>query len=786
MSSKTDSSEWLEDQKQQVSENGGGVGWDGATLQEMIQESEDLFEETGHYHGREELSMKSEQRTAYEQMFSQLRGGLVNARETTVDVSASPIVEQEGECCFAVYTPEGDSITLSTGILAHVHTMSDAIKYMVKHGWEDNPGIEPGNIFCNTDSQIGDAHTCDVQTIVPVFWEGELVAWAAGVTHAIETGGGMEGSMPVNNAKRYSDGLYTTCRKIGEDFELHQDWETESKHGVRTHDFFKLDERTRVAGCMMIRDLVHEILEKEGADAWKQFTREAIEDGRRGTQQRVKSMLVPGTYRRSIVTGIHMDKEEMDHPDGTNRQIVHAPLETTVNEDGSLEFDLEGANRWGFHPFNGAPSPLQAGLWVGLTETLIPGEKINDGAFFATDFHFPEGTWTNPQNSEVAHSLSWYTTNPTWSGLYRQICQAYHARGIVEETTAGNPNTGNIMQGGGINQYGQNTAINSFEMAAQGFGARGFMDGLDYSAAIWNPEGDMGDAEIWEMTEPLMFLGRNVKPNTGGPGKYRGGSGFESLRLIWGAKRWNMTHVDMDAGKTTADRGVFGGYPGASLYALRGHDTDLKERFENQEPIPHADRDPESGEFEGSFEGDVRRGQDIVPMERYEDYDVYHNPIRGGPGYGDPIERDPDKVKEDVEEGYVLPRFAESTYGVVLKQESESGEEDQYSVDTDATEELRESMMAEREEKSQPVHEWMDEEQERIREQDAIDVVKKTYMSSMRMSSEFESHFKEFWDLPDDWEPELSEEAEKELEGRFIQPFKRIWDKENVTQYDME
>ena len=58
--------------------------------------------------------------------------------------------------------------------------MSDAIKYMVRNGWEDNPRIRPGDIFANNDPVIGDVHNADVQTFVPIFWEGELVAWAGG------------------------------------------------------------------------------------------------------------------------------------------------------------------------------------------------------------------------------------------------------------------------------------------------------------------------------------------------------------------------------------------------------------------------------------------------------------------------------------------------------------------------------------------------------------------------------------------------------------------------------
>jgi acetone carboxylase, alpha subunit len=157
------------------------IGWDGRTLMQMLDESNRLFEETGYYHGLENLELQGSDPIGYEKLFSRIRGGLVSARETALNISASPIVRELGELCFALYTPEGDSVALSTGIIVHVHTMSDAIKYMVREDYEDNPGIRPGDIFANNNPVIGDVHNADVQTFVPIFWEDELVAWAGGV-----------------------------------------------------------------------------------------------------------------------------------------------------------------------------------------------------------------------------------------------------------------------------------------------------------------------------------------------------------------------------------------------------------------------------------------------------------------------------------------------------------------------------------------------------------------------------------------------------------------------------
>jgi len=110
-------------------------------------------------------------------------------------------VKEIGELCFGLYTPEGDSVALSTGIIVHIHTMSDAIKYMIRTGYEDDPGISPGDIFCNNDASIGDVHNADVLTIVPIFWEQELVGWAAGVTHEIDIGAKTPGGVPIGPAR---------------------------------------------------------------------------------------------------------------------------------------------------------------------------------------------------------------------------------------------------------------------------------------------------------------------------------------------------------------------------------------------------------------------------------------------------------------------------------------------------------------------------------------------------------------------------------------------------------
>ena len=211
-----------------------------------------------------------------------------------------------------------------------------------------------------------------------------------------------------------------------------------------------------------------------------------------------------------------------------------------------------------------------------------------------------------------------------------------------------------------IHQYNDIHAINSFEAAAEGTGAGAVKDGLDHAAAIWNPEGDMGDMEIWELAELLVYLGRSIKPNTGGYGKYRGGCGYETLRMVWGSRDWTMFF--MGNGYITSDCGLMGGYPAASGYRFEAHGTDLKERFAKQLPTFPRGGDPNPAEhkYEQCLEAEVvkRDKQTITTEAIFEDYDLYLNYLRGGPGFGDPLERRPEDIEKDLNGGYVLPEYA--------------------------------------------------------------------------------------------------------------------------------
>ncbi|MBU0604255.1 MAG: hydantoinase B/oxoprolinase family protein [Gammaproteobacteria bacterium] len=756
----------------------------GQTLKQFRDEILARTKETGHYNGLETLELRESDPIGYEKLFSKLRGGLVHARETAKKIAASPIVEQEGELCFTLYNAAGDCVLTSTGIIIHVGTMGAAIKYMIENNWESNPGINDGDMFTNNDCQIGNVHPCDIQTIVPIFHEERLIGWVGGVTHVIDTGAVTPGSMSTGQVQRFGDGYIVTCRKTGVNDTPLRDWLHESQRSVRTPKYWILDERTRIAGCHMIRDLVKEVIAADGIEAYEKFAYEVIEEGRRGLMMRIQAMTLPGVYRKVSFVDV-----PYAHPDVQTSSafakldsIMHSPVEMTIKRDGKWRLDFEGASRWGWHTFNAHQVAFTSGIWVMMCQTLVPTQRINDGAYFATEFHLPKGTWCNPDDRRTGHAYAWHFLVSGWAALWRGLSQSYFSRGYLEEVNAGNANTSNWLQGGGINQDGEIHAVNSFEASSCGTGACAVKDGLNHAAAIWNPEGDMGDIEIWEMAEPLLYMGRNVKANSGGYGKYRGGCGFETLRMVWNAQDWTMFF--MGNGYMNSDWGMMGGYPSATGYRFEAHNTGLERRIANGESLPlGGDMDPGAPTYEHNIDATARikRDQQCMTTEDcYDNHDLYLNYLRGGPGFGDPIDRETQAIEKDLNQKFLLPEFAQKVYGAVISKDAKGV----WTVDAAKTKARRAEIRKERIARSVPTREWMKEERSNVLNKHASQAVRHMFSTSFALSEKFTNEFKKFWDLPADWELPESELGVPSYGSKYRMDLSTMPDVRTVVQVE--
>ena len=732
------------------------IGWDGKSLKEMLEESENLIEEKKCYYGIEHLRLKDENPFKYEKAYASLRGALVSARETALHVAASPIVTEIGELCFGLYTPEGDSIAVSTGILVHIHTMSEGIKFMIREGYEEDPTINQGDIFLNNDPQCGNVHTTDVQTLIPIFWEEQLIGWAGGVTHQIDIGGITPGHTLVSSIQRFDDGAYYTCRKIGSNDKIWRDHMISAKKAVRSPMYWELDEKCRLAGNLMIRDAVYEFIEREGIEYYKQFIREAIEEGRQIVQKRVKERLIPGRYRAASFMDLPM-KEQAWVPLAKEDRISNHPIEINVKEDGTFSLSFDGASAGGANAFNCDKGAMEGGQWVLLTQILIYGDKVNDGAYFAVEKEYPLGSWANPGDPYLSYQAPWGNLIPAYTTMMKCLSYGLFARGFREEVVPGYGFTGDSIQGGGIFNagplMGERWMLSTFEISGQGLGASAVRDGLNWGYAMWNPESDLGDVETWELFQGgIPYLSRKVKPNVAGYGKYRGGGNYGSVAYIA-----NSEKVEFFAGREGlvfhGSGGMHGGFPNSTSYRLQATNTNLEEIFKNKRDYPLSDDDTRNGEFEHYIEGDIERKPygTIYPIS-LNNYDIIHFSESGGPGYGDPLERKLESIKQDLDEGLYTAQIINKVFGAVAKFDDTKKE---WKIDIEQSNKRRAEIKKERKEKSLTFEDFWEYERKKIVDRKFSDFVKRMYSESLKLSKRWGKEFKEFWKLPDDFQMEV-------------------------------
>lgn len=207
----------------------------------------------------------------------------------------------------------------------------------------------------------------------------------------------------------------------------------------------------------------------------------------------------------------------------------------------------------------------------------------------------------------------------------------------------------------------------------------------------------------------------------------------------------------MGNGYMNSDWGMMGGYPSGAGYRFEAHKTGLKERIAKGQSLPlGSDGNPDDANYEKhiSRSAKVKRDQQCMTTEDcYDNYDLYLNYLRGGPGFGDPIDREPASVEADLNGQLLLPEFAEKVYGAVCSQDDKGV----WHVDAQATAQRRAEMRKERIARSQPVKDWMKQERERILRKDASVQVQHMYASSFGQSAKFLEQFRSFWSLPPEW-----------------------------------
>ena len=153
--------------------------------------------------------------------------------------------------------------------------------------------------------------------------------------------------------------------------------------------------------------------------------------------------------------------------------------------------------------------------------------------------------------------------------------------------------------------------------------------------------------------------------------------------------------------------------------------------------------------FRSNATAQVKRDKQCITTEDcYANHDLYLNYLRGGPGFGDPLDREPAAIAADLNQKFLLPEYARKVYGAVFTQDAQGV----YAVDAAKTQARRAEVRRERLARAVPTREWMKEERERILNKHAATPVQHMFATSFALSAKFTQQFKEFWNLPPEWQ----------------------------------
>jgi N-methylhydantoinase B/oxoprolinase/acetone carboxylase alpha subunit len=526
------------------------------------------------------------------------------------------------------------------------------------------------------------------------------------------------------------------------------------KSRTRMPDWVLGDARGRLAGMITIRDKVLELIDKYGVDFFRDVIHEYVEDGRRYAVKRVKSQTVPGRIRKSNFKDLAMKGKRVVVPQQNGDFLLNQPLEMTISADASVKFSLAGASGWIPFGENITPTALTSALMNAYSH-MVGFDMFNWGAVASWELETPPtGSWANPHpaNFFAASGVAWAPAVMWMSSMYETFGRLYYARGYVEEVAAGAATT-LTAEFSGVGQFGVYVAGLTLEQASNGAPARGMADGENSAWCIYTPNADFGNAEISESYYPILYLGRNVEPDSGGYGTYRGGLGHTA---VWMFK--NTAGMEYQSGcagirsKIVGNHGMFGAYPvwpDRPGYALG---TNIKELIEAQKPLVHERGDPDDSQLERNIKARVLETNAVAPFvvpEQFQEYDVIIHPISGSQAQGDPLERDPALVAADLTKGWTREWVARDVYGVVAKQDPASKE---YGVDEQATRTLRDEKRAARKARAVPFREWWSQERERVAARENTDAaVKEMFRTSFTLTPPYGEQVRAFWQLPEDF-----------------------------------
>ena len=561
-----------------------------------------------------------------------------SARSTVINTAKDFSCSITDDQCRIVIIAEGLPIQL-----AAVNLIPEAVIELF------GDDIHPGDVFMNNSPYYGNLHHADVTVTAPVFYKGKLQFFVMDRAHQADIGAPIPTVFLPYAKTIYEEGLHIPCVRVQRNYEDIKDVIRMIKYRIRVSDQWYGDYIAQIGALRVAERRITEMCDKYGVDTLRTFVDEWQEYGK----------------ERMIAEIRNLPKGEWEG------QVTHDPLPGLIPEgitlkgkvaidpgEGYIDVDIRDNPDNIPCGFNLSEAATYGAVLTGILYNLDSTIPHNDGAFSRIRIQMREGCIVGKPTFPVGTSVC--TTNVVdrlislIQSTFAKIGPGYGiAEGPSSMTAGSSVVSGNDWRKGGA-PYINFLAYPPCGMAMQGHDGWVLFAILAAGGVVY-----CDSVELDEQRYPLIFDKNEFAIDSLGPGQW---DGAPPVDIIYGSRKDPVTIAWVNDSKLFPPKGVQGGLSGRP-----GNTYKVNIVTGQREEMP------------------IVAATTFMPDERV----LSEGP--GGAGYGDPLDRDPERVRLRAREGWISLTRARDVYGVILDTSVE-----QYAVDYGETTRLRDQMRKER------------------------------------------------------------------------------------------
>jgi N-methylhydantoinase B len=550
--------------------------------------------------------------------FEVVKNALYSAAEEMKIVLAktaySPVLKASGDYSCGIFDVAGNMVAQGPDLPIHLGSMPDTVRAVI----EVFPDATPDDVFIHNDPYHGGSHLPDVNVVMPAFFGDRLIGYGCVRAHWADIGSATPGSYGAVT-EIYGEGLRLPPIRLYRDGKLDPSVAAIIFANVRQASERQGDLRAQIAANRRAVARLQALCERYGADELLCIMDAVLDYSE--TMMRAALRRIPdgdATFEEVL------DGDGVIAPGATEDETFTIRGTICKRGDG-ITIDFTGTDMRVAGPMNAPATVTASGVFGALKMIADPQNRIppNSGAWRPITIHSVPGSVVHAQppapvvyaNHEISLRVS-----DIILGAMHQI--------TPDRAVAGSQGTGGVVIFGG-RDYRTDSVYVSYEVTKGGVGARPTKDGIN---AIAGPLANQMNTpvEILEMSFPLRVEEYSLVPDTGGAGRYRGGT---AARRSWRILNHDAQCTTCCERTVTAPPGLAGGLAGG---AARIWIT-----------LP-----------DGTSRPVTSKGAFIAPSGSLLTIDV-----PGSGGFGPPAERDRAVLREDVIDGYVSRESADRDYG---------------------------------------------------------------------------------------------------------------------------